>query len=160
MCDIPFFRYSGTINNVAQLAHLLERTDPAYLVELSKLVNFLSVKLSSLCQLEDMVNPIERPEEGEMFYMELAGLLRELCNDRFKTNFLKSFHQHNLDLYLDCPYSSLMDGPPLARLSNKENRLKLLNFLISECQAALMNNLENQLEKCSLNSVSQFNELV
>ena len=50
-----------------------------------------------------------------------------------------------------------MDGPPLTRLSSRENRLKLLNFLISECQAALMNNLENQLEKCSLQSVNIIN---
>lgn len=54
----------------------------------------------------------------------------------------------------DCPYSVLMDGPPAARLASRENRLKLLNFLISECQAAMMNNLENQLEKCSLKTVS------
>nr|SVE74202.1 EOG090X06T3 [Daphnia barbata] len=79
-----------------------------------------------------MVNVIEKPEEGEMFCMELAGLLRELY----------------------CPYAVLMDGPPTARLASKENCLKLLNFLISECQAALMNNLENQLEKCTLRSES------
>nr|SVE85514.1 EOG090X06T3 [Daphnia pulicaria] len=77
-----------------------------------------------------MVNAIEKPEEGEMFCMELAGLLRELY----------------------CPYSVLMDGPPALRLTARENRFKLLNFLISECQAAMMNNLENQLEKCSLKS--------
>nr|SVE81336.1 EOG090X06T3 [Daphnia magna] len=117
--------YSGTFNDVALLARLLDRNDPGYIVEMSKLVNFLSVKLKSLCQLEDMVNAIEKPEEGDMFCMELAGLLRELY----------------------CPYSVLMDGPPAARLANRENRLKLLNFLISECQAAIMNNLENQLEK-------------
>ncbi|XP_057379141.1 uncharacterized protein LOC130701179 [Daphnia carinata] len=117
--------YSGTYNDVAQLTRLLDRNDPTYIVEMSKLVNFLSVKLKSLCQLEDMVNTIEKPEEAEMFWMELAGLLRELY----------------------CPYSALTDGPPAARLANRENRLKLLNFLISECQAAMMNNLENQLEK-------------
>nr|SVE88657.1 EOG090X06T3 [Daphnia sinensis] len=117
--------YSGTFNDVSQLARLLDRNDPGYIVEMSKLVNFLSVKLKSLCQLEDMVNAIEKSEERDMFCMELAGLLRELY----------------------CPYSVLMDGPPAARLENRENRLKLLNFLISECQAAIMNNLENQLEK-------------
>jgi hypothetical protein len=46
-----------------------------------------------------------------------------------------------------------MDGPPVARLATRENRLKLLNFLISECQAAMMNNLENQLQKCSMITV-------
>lgn len=49
-----------------------------------------------------------------------------------------------------------MDGPPAARLANRENRLKLLNFLISECQAAIMNNLENQLEKSLPKSVNIF----
>jgi hypothetical protein len=47
-----------------------------------------------------------------------------------------------------------MDGPPCNRLTLRENRFKLLNFLVSECQAAMMNNLENQLEKCSLKSVN------
>lgn len=61
------------------MARLLDRDDPGYIVDLSKVVNFLSVKLGTLCQLEDMVNVIEKPEEGEMFCMELAGLLRELC---------------------------------------------------------------------------------
>jgi hypothetical protein len=65
------------------MARLLERNDPGYIVDLSKVVNFLSLKLGSLCQLEDMVNAIEKPEEGEMFCMELAGLLRELCKISF-----------------------------------------------------------------------------
>nr|SVE75774.1 EOG090X06T3 [Daphnia hispanica] len=128
--------YAGTINDVAQLAGLLDRNDSGYIVEMSKLVNFLSVKLKSLCQLEDMVNPIEKPEEGDMFCMELAGLLRELY----------------------CPYSVLMDGPPASRLASRENRLKLLNFLITECQAAMMNNLENQLQKCSLKTETPTSE--
>nr|CAG4637034.1 EOG090X06T3 [Ceriodaphnia reticulata]SVE72956.1 EOG090X06T3 [Ceriodaphnia reticulata] len=71
--------YTGSINDVSQLERLLDRKDQEYIVEMSQLVNFLSVKLSSVCQLEDMVNAIENPEEGEMFFMELAGLLRELC---------------------------------------------------------------------------------
>nr|SVE75144.1 EOG090X06T3 [Daphnia dolichocephala] len=130
--NLGYISYSDAVNDVPRVAHLLDKKDSGYIVLMSKLVNFLSVKLKSLCLLEDMVNVIEKPEEGEMFCMELAGLLRELY----------------------CPYSVLMDGPPTARLVSKENCFKLLNFLISECQAALMNNLENQLEKCTLRSES------
>ena len=61
------------------MERLLDRNDPGFIVEMSQLVTFLSAKLNSICQLEDMVNGIEKPEEGEMFFMELAGLLRELC---------------------------------------------------------------------------------
>lgn len=67
---------------MADLKCLLERSDPGYIVDLSKLVNFLSIQLKTACQLEDMVNAIEKPEEGEMFFMELSGLLRELCTNK------------------------------------------------------------------------------
>lgn len=84
------------------MARLLERNDPGYIVDLSKVVNFLSLKLGSLCQLEDMVNAIEKPEEGEMFCMELAGLLRELCKisnkGLFQLTKCVTFHVHRLSL--------------------------------------------------------------
>lgn len=75
------FRYSGLLSDVDQFSRLFDGNDPNFLVELSKLVHFLSVKLKSACELEDMVNVIDKPEEATMFVMELAGLLRELCKD-------------------------------------------------------------------------------
>ena len=36
----------------------------------------------------------------------------------------------------DCPYSCLTDGPVEQRLSRKDNKLILLNYLLSELQAA------------------------
>ena len=36
----------------------------------------------------------------------------------------------------DCPYKCLTDGPVEQRLSPKENKLILLNYLLSELQAA------------------------
>lgn len=103
-------RYSGTVNDAVQLAHLLNINDPKYIVELSKLVHFLSAKLHSVCQLEDLVNPIETPEEGEMFFMELAGLLRELCKRFLFLN--KPFSSHD-KFYFICRLSlSLSHGWP------------------------------------------------
>lgn len=80
----------------SRLRALLERSDPAGLVELSRLVNFLSVKLTSLSSVEDMVNTIDKPEEGEMFCMELAGLLRELCKPVFCEDML-------IEVFFNCP---------------------------------------------------------
>jgi len=40
-----------------------------------------------------------------------------------------------------------MEGPPQKRLLSKENRLKLLCFLTSECQAAMMINADDHHKK-------------
>ena len=56
----------------------------------------------------------------------------------------------NFLVLTDCPYACLMEGPPLIRLSSQINRLKLINFLVSECEAALMAKYENQLQKSSI----------
>lgn len=36
----------------------------------------------------------------------------------------------------DCPYKCITDGPVEQRLSSKENKLILLNYLLSELQSA------------------------
>ena len=75
-----FFPYRCTlINDVSQLERFLNPEDANSVIELSKVVNFLAEKLRTLCCLEDMVNIIQNPEEGEMFCMELTSFLRELC---------------------------------------------------------------------------------
>lgn len=48
----------------------------------------------------------------------------------------------------------LMEGSPLTRLSLRDNRLKLLNFLVSECEAGLIIEAENQAKKLAANSVT------
>lgn len=65
---------------MARLETVLDPSLPTSLVELSSLVHFLANELSSLSPLDEVVNTIERAEDGDMFCMELAGLLRELCN--------------------------------------------------------------------------------
>lgn len=66
--------------------------------------------------------------------MELSSFLREISNSskRILTPALL------FKFFLDCPYSSLTDGPISQRMSSKENRLLLLNFLCTELQAARM----------------------
>lgn len=50
------------------------------MVELSKLVNFLVLEIDSVFPMDDKVNTIERPDEADMFCMELSSVLSELCN--------------------------------------------------------------------------------
>lgn len=108
----------------------------------SNLTRFANLKIWSM-QLRNLKKEKCFSWSWQGFYVNFVRLL--LCSLKKLGSLFK---------YADCPYSALLDGPPLARLSSRDNRLKLLNFLISECQAAMMNNLENQLEKCSLQAVS------
>jgi len=143
-----FFPHRYTlINDVSQLERFLNPEDANSVIELSKVVNFLAEKLRTLCCLEDMVNIIQNPDEGEMFCMELTSFLRELCIWTFASFKIQCI---NFLISTDCPYACLMEGPPLIRLSSRMNRLKLINFLVSECEAALMTKYENQLQKSSI----------
>ena len=47
-----------------------------------------------------------------------------------------------------------MEGPPQSRLSSRDKRLKLLNFLTTECQAAVMINAENHRKKIAKHIVN------
>jgi len=121
------FGYLGSKLEVQEFEFLLASEESATVVQLSKVIHFLSEKLYSVSNIEERVNIINNSSEINMLCMELSGLLRELY----------------------CPYSALMGGPPQKRLCSRGNRLKLLNFLISECQAAMMINVEDHRKKAA-----------
>jgi len=122
---LNYFGYSGSKLEFKEFQLLLACEKRESIVELSKPINFLSEKLCSVSNVEERVNIINSPDEIDILCMELSGLLRELY----------------------CPYSTLMEGPPQSRLSSRDKRLKLLNFLTTECQAAVMINAENHRKK-------------
>lgn len=74
-----FNRCPISIPDVSDLERILDPRNDGSLVTLSKLIQFLAEKLGSMCNIEERVNAIEKQSEEEMFSMELAGLLRELC---------------------------------------------------------------------------------
>lgn len=74
LCVHPLHRYSGSLSDVFQ-----EEGNEKSLIELSKVINFLSDKLCSVCYTEERVNVISSSRDVEMLCMELSGLLRELC---------------------------------------------------------------------------------
>lgn len=143
----------GSKLEVQEFEFLLASEEPETVVQLSKVIHFLSEKLCSVSNIEERVNIINNSSEINMLCMELSGLLRELCNF-----FSISLPPTKLIFFflLDCPYSALMGGPPQKRLCSRGNRLKLLNFLISECQAAMMINVEDHRKKAAKHIVTGF----
>lgn len=74
-------RYSGPVKSRADLDAVL---DDVGLVELSRLVHFLSGRLQTLCHLDELVHPISDSGETVAFFMELALLLREMRQYLFR----------------------------------------------------------------------------
>jgi len=74
------YRYTGQVQDVSQLEVLLDPSASTSMVELSKLVSFLVLEIDSVFPMDDKVNAIERPDEADMFCMELSSVLSELCN--------------------------------------------------------------------------------
>lgn len=82
----------------------------------AEMVHWLSLELQRICKLEECVHKVDSNEDLGSFYVELNSFLREL----------------------KCPYSSLICGNLSKNLSSKEQRLQLLNYLVTELQAACM----------------------
>ncbi|GFG39813.1 hypothetical protein Cfor_10588 [Coptotermes formosanus] len=85
-------------------------------VEYTGLVEWLSKELKTLCKLDEHVNAVSSAEDSSSFLLELSSFLKEL----------------------GCAYSSLMEGHMSERLHTRENRLLLLDFLLTELEAARM----------------------
>jgi len=84
--------------------------------DFTQLVEWATTELSKFYGIEEHVNAISDPEDCDTFLMELSGFLRTY----------------------GCPYTGLSDGPISQRLATKQNRLHLLDFLLSELSAARM----------------------
>lgn len=104
--------YSGPSLDEGQFAAAVDST--AVTRDFSKLVEWIATELAAVDKLEEHIHSIESPDDCDSFLTELSGFLRE-CR---------------------CPYKCLTDGPVEQRLSSKENKLMLLNYLLSELQAA------------------------
>ncbi|CAH0393310.1 unnamed protein product [Bemisia tabaci] len=85
-------------------------------VKYTQLVEWLSKELGSLCALDDHVNAIASPDDSSAFMLELSGFLKEI----------------------GCNYKSLTEGHINDRLNSRDSRLLLLDYLISEVEAARM----------------------
>ena len=73
-------RHLGSKLEFQDLESMLNSEKLDSIVQLSKVIHFLSEKLSSVSVVEEKVNIINNPGEIDMLCMELSGLLRELCN--------------------------------------------------------------------------------
>ncbi|KAJ0170517.1 hypothetical protein K1T71_013888 [Dendrolimus kikuchii] len=96
-------------------------------LEFTKLVHILAEELKTLCKLEETVSMMNNPDESSSFLLELSSFLKEL----------------------GCPYKKLVTGHMSSRLQSKEDRLLLLDYLISELMAARMVNVDCPKDKQS-----------
>ncbi|XP_059045734.1 protein FAM98A [Achroia grisella] len=85
-------------------------------LEFTKLIHILAEELKTLCHLEETINVMNNPDESVSFLLELSSFLKEL----------------------GCPYKALVIGHMSSRLQSKEDRLLLLDYMISELMAARM----------------------
>nr|CAD7201876.1 unnamed protein product [Timema douglasi] len=85
-------------------------------VEYTALVEWLSKELKFLCKMEEHVNAIVSPEDSSSFLLEVSSFLKEL----------------------GCGYSCLLEGHMSERLHTRQNRVLLLDFLLTELEAARM----------------------
>ncbi|XP_033638266.1 protein FAM98A-like [Asterias rubens] len=83
-------------------------------VEFTGLISWLAERLHNLSGIENTVSTTSSADEAESFELELSSLLSEL----------------------NCPYSALTQGEMINRFGNQQNRLRVLDFLTSELQAA------------------------
>jgi hypothetical protein len=97
-------------------------------INYSNLVSGITSELKALCsEVDENVNPIKVPSDDlHSFKMELSSLLKELA----------------------CPYSTVMDPSLNERFESPESRKIVLNFLLSELQAARMLFLSRASEEC------------
>lgn len=80
----------------------------------SEIVCWAAAELQCVAQTEEAVHTIKNPEDLPDFQMEFSGLLKEL----------------------GCPYGNIMDQPMGSRFDTTDKRKILLNFVLSELQAA------------------------
>nr|CAD7428349.1 unnamed protein product [Timema monikensis] len=118
-CDPPIFlsmcsSYAGPMLEEGGLEKALEGGPKS--VEYTALVEWLSKELKSLCKMEEHVNAIMSPEDSSSFLLEVSSFLKEL----------------------GCGYSCLLEGHMSERLHTRQNRILLLDFLLTELEAARM----------------------
>lgn len=84
------------------------------ILEFSRIVSYLTYKLSNLLTLEEKVNPIQSDNDRETLFLEISSFLKEV----------------------PCPYRHLTVGPINERFNSNQSKVDLLDFLTSEVLAA------------------------
>lgn len=130
--------YSGPLLDEGQFAAAIGSTSVTS--DFSKLIEWIITELAAVDKLEEHVHSIDSPDDTDSFLTELSGFLRE-CR---------------------CPYKCLTDGPVEQRLSSKENKLILLDYLLSELQAARISatsatQLNNDVVNVSMSDMGEMN---
>ncbi|CAH1261738.1 FAM98A [Branchiostoma lanceolatum] len=82
----------------------------------TKLCAWITGELKGLCDLEECVHPTQSPDDTEGFEMEMSSFLSEF----------------------GCPHAGVSSGDSAQRFRTKENCLVLLDYLLTELQAAQM----------------------
>ena len=112
----PFyeFSYSGELLDASKLSQALKGgpKSPGYTALISWLVN----QISSFETLNESVHPISSPEDFKSFLMETSSLLKEL----------------------GCMNQRLTTGNIEQRLIDMEDKIYLIEYLISELMASAM----------------------
>lgn len=80
----------------------------------SEIISWAAAELQCVAQTEELVNPIKTAEDLPDFQMEFSGLLKEL----------------------GCPYNTIMEQPLNSRFDAADKKKIMLNFVLSELQAA------------------------
>ncbi|CAF4944553.1 unnamed protein product [Pieris macdunnoughi] len=94
-------------------------------LEYTKLVHILAEEIKKLCNLEETVNVMNDPDESSTFLLELSSFLKEL----------------------GCPYKKLVTGHMSSRLESREDKILLLDYLVSELMSARMVSVDCPKEK-------------
>ncbi|XP_041985972.1 protein FAM98A isoform X2 [Aricia agestis] len=123
--------YEGPLNDEAAFAKALDGGPKS--LEYTKLVHILAEELKKLCKLEETVSMMDNPDESSSFLLELSSFLKEI----------------------GCPYKKLITGHMSSRLQTHEDRLLLLDYLISELMAARMVSVDCPKEKPGMDIVMQ-----
>ncbi|XP_071080834.1 protein FAM98B-like [Haliotis cracherodii] len=100
--------FSGSLLDESVLSSSVDPSNKS--VEYTQLVEWLTKQLKQFCGLEEHVNAITNADDWSNFELELSGFLREY----------------------GCPYPSLNDGPISQRLTTRESKLQLLDYLCTE----------------------------
>ncbi|XP_063543534.1 protein FAM98A-like [Cydia strobilella] len=123
--------YTGPLTDEAAFAKALDGGPKS--LEYTKLIHILAEELKKLCNLEETVNMMNDPDESSSFLLELSSFLKEL----------------------GCPYKNLVTGHMSSRLETKEDKILLLDYMISELMAARIVGVDRPKEKPGMEIVMQ-----
>ncbi|XP_038217222.1 protein FAM98A [Zerene cesonia] len=115
--------YEGPLTDEVAFAKAIDGGPKS--LEYTKLIHILAEEIKKLCNLEETVNIMNDPDESSSFLLELSSFLKEL----------------------GCPYRKLITGHMSARLQSRDDKILLLDYLVSELMAARMVNVDCPKEK-------------